>query len=70
MDTEPMAYIGRAKCGCIRAVSMDDGDRATARAVADMIKEGLTVERVATPVTFSFRCPHKAAPAKQEVMPL
>lgn len=45
---EPMAYIGRAACGCIRAVSVDDPEQRSlvARDVAHMIATNLTVEVV------------------------
>jgi hypothetical protein len=46
-------YAGYKKCGCMVAVVIDetdsgtmDGRERTARAVADMIREGLVVKRV------------------------
>lgn len=46
---EPYAYVGRARCGCIRMAVVDDPDRASrvAREVAEAIRAGETVERVA-----------------------
>jgi hypothetical protein len=43
-----MAYIGRAKCGCIRAAFMDEPAYAKdiAKEVASWIRSGLTVERI------------------------
>lgn len=47
-DSEPMAYIGRADCGCIRMAVVDDPDhkRDVAREIAKAVKHGETVERV------------------------
>ncbi len=45
---EPMSYIGRAPCGCIRFAAVDEPAFAkeTAQAVARIIEDGGTVERV------------------------
>lgn len=45
---ERMAYIGRCKCGAIRAAVADDPEYAkdTAASVARFIKDGLMVERM------------------------
>lgn len=39
-------YIGRAKCGCIHAVTSDEGNRDTAKTVGEFIIAGLIIERV------------------------
>lgn len=46
--TERMAYVGRCKCGAIRAAAVDEPKYAldTAESVAQFIKDGLTVERI------------------------
>ncbi len=47
MSAKPThCYIGRKDCGCIRAARLDTRDKGTGRAVADMIADGLTVERM------------------------
>ena len=48
MSDEPMAYVGRAACGCIRAVIVDlpSDPSLTARETARMIESGLIVERI------------------------
>lgn len=45
---EPMSYIGRAKCGCIRYAAVDEPDMAAqnAKDIAKIIKSGGTIERV------------------------
>lgn len=45
---EPMAYISRASCGCIRMATVDAPDRTqnTAREIARAVRNGETVERV------------------------
>ena len=40
-------YVGRAPCGCVRAITSDHGDKETGQSVAEFIAEGLTIERVA-----------------------
>lgn len=40
-------YIGREPCGCITFARIDDGDASTAEHVADCIRSGRPVERVA-----------------------
>lgn len=65
---EEYAYIGRAKCGCVVAAAVDEGDRATAKDVAEFIEAGLTVERVTVRyVRENWGCSHKP---KQEDMAL
>lgn len=39
-------YIGRAPCGCVYMLRNDDHDKDTAHDVAEVIKEGGSVERV------------------------
>jgi len=51
-------FIGRAKCGCIRAASVDDGTKQCAEDVAGFIRDGLSVERVTSPIAIAH-CPHK-----------
>jgi hypothetical protein len=43
---EPMAYVGIAECGCLRAACVDDpaSKRETAKFVASLIRDGLRVE--------------------------
>ena len=47
-DAERYVYVGRADCGCIRAVIVDDPDglTLTARETARWIQSGLTLERL------------------------
>lgn len=42
------AYLGRKVCGCVVAITVDDTDNRkwTADAVAEFIRDGLTVDRV------------------------
>jgi hypothetical protein len=58
--SEPMAYVGRAPCGCIRMAVVDDPQhkQRTAREIAKAIKAGETVERVTCEYvrTTSWRC--------------
>lgn len=48
MSDATHVYIGRAACGCIRAVSTDmpGATDLVARDVSNMVKGGLTVERM------------------------
>lgn len=62
---KPFAFIGKAKCGCIRAASIDDGTKQCAMDVAEFIREGLIVERVPTPITITH-CPHNRAGVELE----
>ena len=41
-------YVGREKCGCVVYWILDSGDAHTAKNVADAIRSGCTIERVAT----------------------
>lgn len=45
---EPMAYIARASCGCIKLATVDSFERAkdNAKEIAACITAGYTVERV------------------------
>jgi hypothetical protein len=47
-DAEPMAYIARAPCGCIKLATVDTPDRAkdNGKQIAACITDGYTVERV------------------------
>lgn len=59
------SYIGRAWCGCVVAARLDRGDSRTASAVAEMIRDGLTVERVLTEDVegmLDWDCKHKSRP--------
>lgn len=40
------SYIGRRPCGCVVSARVDTQDRDTAKSVAEMIRNGETVERV------------------------
>lgn len=42
-------YIGRKKCGCVVAavVDMPGFEKETAKTVAEFIRDGLTIERIA-----------------------
>jgi uncharacterized protein YlaI len=40
------SYAGRLPCGCIIAAHVDSQDNNTANAVAEMIRDGLTIERM------------------------
>ena len=55
-------FVGKAKCGCIRAASVDDGTKQCAEDVAGFIRDGLNVERVTSPITIAH-CPHRGSPA-------
>ena len=66
MDTtERFVYVGRKPCGCAVGIVTDLGDDSTANAVAEFIRDGLTVNRVdwsvyrqiAAEKTF-MACPH------------
>ena len=47
MNDKPKGvYIGRKPCGCCIAAAADLGDEGTARAVAEWIKDGLTITHV------------------------
>lgn len=47
MNTESMAYVGIAGCGCIKGAAVDvpEHARETAKFVADFIKRGYKIER-------------------------
>jgi hypothetical protein len=46
MAAEGFAYAGKKSCGCIVTMRIDHGDSRTAKDVAKMIRDGLTVERM------------------------
>lgn len=60
------SYIGRMPCGCVMACVIDMANKMTAKAVSDMIQDGMTVERVTmekfraeiTKEPGFFDCPH------------
>lgn len=63
-NEEVGCYIGRAKCGCVIAATVDDGKdpKRVAKDVAEFIADGLTVERSTVGyVRQNFGCKHKAA---------
>jgi hypothetical protein len=81
-NTEQMAYVGIAPCGCMRAAVVDEPKHAkdVRKDVSGFMRDGLTVERV--PVALvrvrlcldkhpKVGCPHEhACPhAKKEVTP-
>lgn len=41
------AYVARRKCGCVVTLIADCGDHDTATDVAQQIRDGFTIERVA-----------------------
>ena len=55
------SYLGRLTCGCAVAVTVDCGDRVTAKCVAEFVRDGLTIERVTHAVVREthFGCVHK-----------
>ena len=59
---ESFSYIGRRECGCIRAARVITGKpKDIAEDVAEMIADGLTVERVTTQYVREHwgSCPHE-----------
>lgn len=69
-------YIGRKACGCVVAVVNDEPDEPkwTAKEVANLIKSGLTVERIsfeqwrATDHTaIKFGCVHVSKPQQGDL---
>lgn len=53
MSSDPMAYLGRKRCGCVVAVVVDEGPSNSdyvAEATAEFIRDGLTLERVSIAV--------------------
>lgn len=66
-------YIGRMPCGCIVSACVDRGDKHTAKSVAEMIKEGETVERVTHEyflenchfTIYPKNCPHQKPQGEQ-----
>ena len=60
----PMAYVGRAKCGCVRAAVVDLNEHRveTAKAVARYVRSGYVVEHVTVSKAqemLSLGCPHQ-----------
>ncbi len=47
---EPMSYVGKAPCGCIRfaAVDLPSEAKENRKAIMDCLANGLTVERMDT----------------------
>lgn len=43
---DQFVYIGRLGCGCVYMIHLDRADQQTAGAVAEVITEGGTIERV------------------------
>lgn len=65
--SEGMAYIARRECGCIMAAVVDNPARRneTAEFVAELIQDGLAVERVTVEVVRAgFQCPEHARQCK------
>ena len=64
---DQMCYVGFAACGCAVAATVDIPNHAkeNARFVADLIRDGLTVERRTVEWCREnlLRCTHKKAPA-------
>ncbi len=75
-DPEPMTYLCRASCGCIRALVIDSPDdrRRVAAVVSEGIKRGETIDRVPTSAvrdgTYWLGHCEKCRPAKQEPLGL
>lgn len=64
MDRPDHSYIGRRKCGCVIAITVDFGDKDTSVQVARFIADGLTVERVTREAARGLLididdCPHR-----------
>lgn len=53
-------YVATAPCGCISGAVVDDPDYPadTARAVAEFVRDGSTIARVALPFQMGGDCPH------------
>lgn len=65
MNNGEYSYIGRAWCGCVVAARVDRGDKRTADFVAEMIRDGLVVERVLTKDVdgiLNWDCKHSSRP--------
>lgn len=64
MSEATHAYIGRARCGCVRSVTVDLPDEPdwVGRTVAETIRSGLTVEHVPLGSYTLGRCPHQDTP--------
>jgi hypothetical protein len=70
-------YVGRLPCGCAVALVNDEGNKHTAKSVAEFIKEGLGVNReswqkyvdeISKEPTF-MKCPHEGE-EEQSQLPL
>lgn len=69
-DKPAYSYIGRASCGCVVAVCVDDPahPKITADMVAEIIRIGLTVERVPDDYVrehLTWKCSHKPSEPTQ-----
>ncbi len=74
--SDGFAYIGRAPCGCIRSACVDNeivGKKDVAKAVAEMVRYGLTVDRVTIEDVRADKtwkgCEKCDPPAKQKNLP-
>lgn len=74
MSVDPLndathAYVGRGKCGHVILLQVDMRDRDTAKSVAEVIREGGTVDRVtvdaARTMASQFCTCHRKKPAAQ-----
>lgn len=73
MRAERMAYVARRPCGCVAAVTVDDGD--AAQDVAAFIQQGYAVDRLTCAEVrehVSWRCPvcRPRGPAEPQQVPL
>jgi hypothetical protein len=60
---ERMAYIGRARCGCVPALTIDEPEYAedVANDIAGWLRQGRTIERVTVEkgkAMLTTDCPH------------
>ena len=60
-EKEPLAYIGRAACGCIVAAIVDETPMKPWKETSKWMKKGLAVDRVTCQYVRDNmrRCPHK-----------
>lgn len=55
-------YVGRKPCGCVVAIVADLGDKETGQNVAELIKDGLIIDRLPRQEAAHLlmqECPHK-----------
>jgi hypothetical protein len=62
-------YVGTLACGCTVAACVDAGGKETAKSVGDMVRKGMTVDRVPLShlqdgTVSLHRCTHKASSSK------